>query len=100
MQILKNVISGTIAVCCLVPESCPALCDPMDCSPPGSSVHGISQARKLKLPSPTPQDIPDPGIESTSPELAGGFFTTEPPGKPHQLKVQILKYISGTIKVI
>ena len=26
-------------------QSCPALCDPMDCSPPGSSVHGISQAR-------------------------------------------------------
>ena len=26
-------------------QSCPALCDPTDCSPPGSSVHGISQAR-------------------------------------------------------
>ena len=38
------------------------------------------------LPSPPPQDLPDPGTESTSPELAGGFFTTEPPGKPHQLK--------------
>ena len=29
-------------------QSCPTLCDPMDCSPPGSSVHGISQARKLE----------------------------------------------------
>ena len=29
-------------------QSCPALCDPMDCSPPGSSVHGILQARVLK----------------------------------------------------
>ena len=28
-------------------QSCPTLCDPMDCSPPGSSVHGISQARIL-----------------------------------------------------
>ena len=29
-------------------QSCPILCDPMDCSPPGSSVHGILQARKLE----------------------------------------------------
>ena len=29
-------------------QSCPALCDPMDCSPPGSSVHGILQARVLE----------------------------------------------------
>ena len=34
--------------CCSVTESCPTLCDPMDCSPPGSSVHGISQARILE----------------------------------------------------
>ena len=34
------------------------------------------------LPFPSPGDLPDPGIEGTSPVLAGGFFTTEPPGKP------------------
>ena len=34
--------------CCLVAKSCPILCDPMDCSPPGSSVHGIFQARTLE----------------------------------------------------
>ena len=33
---------------CLVARSCPTLCNPMDCSPPGSSVHGISQARILE----------------------------------------------------
>ena len=33
---------------CPVAQSCPALCDPMDCSPPGSSVHGILQARVLE----------------------------------------------------
>ena len=32
-------------VCVLVTQSCPTLCNPMDCSLPGSSVHGISQAR-------------------------------------------------------
>ena len=36
------------AVLCLVTQSCPTLCDPMDCSPPGSSVHGIFQARILE----------------------------------------------------
>ena len=38
------------------------------------------------LPFPTPGDLPDPGIEPTSPvspALVVGFFTTEPPGKPH-----------------
>ena len=33
---------------CLVAQSCLALCDPMDCSSPGSSVHGILQARILE----------------------------------------------------
>ena len=35
-------------VLCLVAQLCPTLCDPIDCSPPGSSVHGISQARILE----------------------------------------------------
>ena len=35
-------------ICCSVAESCPVLCDPMDCSPPGSSAHGIFQARILQ----------------------------------------------------
>ena len=50
--------------------SCQTLCDPMDCSPPGSSIHGISQARVLEwLPFPSPGDLPDPGIEPVSSEL-------------------------------
>ena len=50
-------------------------------SPPGSSVHEISQARILEwLPFPPPEDLPDPE-SSVFPTLAGGFFTTEPPGK-------------------
>ena len=58
----------------------------MDCSPPGSSVHGISQARILEwVAFPSPGDLSEPGIEPTSPAspvLAGGFFITEPPGMP------------------
>ena len=34
------------------------------------------------LPFPSPGDLPDPGIKPTSSELASGFFTTDPPGKP------------------
>jgi len=59
----------------------------MHCSPPGSSAHGIFQARILEwFAIPSPGDLlPDPGIEPAclaSPALAGGFFTTELPGKP------------------
>ena len=46
---------------------CPTLCDPMDCSLPGSSIHGIFQARILEqVAFPTPGDLPNPGIEPTS----------------------------------
>ena len=52
----------------------------MDCSPPGSSVRGISQARILDgLSFPTLGDLPESWMESESPALARGFFTTEPP---------------------
>ena len=35
-------------VCVLVAQSCPTLCDPTNCSPPGSPVHGILQAKILE----------------------------------------------------
>ena len=51
----------------------------MDCSLPGSSVHGILQARILEwVAIPFPEDFPDPGIEPMSlkfPVLAGRIFT-------------------------
>ena len=63
-------------------QSCPTLCDPMDCSPPDSSVPGIFQSRYWSgLPFPSPRDLPDPGMEPASPALAGGFFPTEPVGR-------------------
>ena len=61
-------------------QSCPSLCDPMDCSPPGSSVHGILQARMLEWAAvSSSKGSSEPGIEPASlmsPALAGGFFTT------------------------
>ena len=37
-----------VVVKVIVTQSCPTLCNPMDCSPPGSSVHGIPQARIME----------------------------------------------------
>ena len=66
-------------------QSCPTLCDPMDCSPLGSWVHGILQVRLLEwVAMPSSSDISNPGIEPESfaaPTPAGTFFTTEPLGK-------------------
>ena len=77
-----------LSSCCygLVTKLCLTLCDPMDCSPLGSSVHRIFQAR-----------VPEWGTIAFSGKfsqprdqtpvfgLAGAFFTTEPPGKPCSL---------------
>ena len=51
-QLLKklNIELPCCAVLCSVIQSCMTLCDPIDCSLPGSSIHGIFQARILELP--------------------------------------------------
>ena len=62
---------------------CQTLCDPMNYSPPGSSVLGILQARILGgLQFPSPGDLPDPGIEPRSSALQADSLLSEPPGKP------------------
>ena len=67
-------------------QLCSTLCDPMDCSPPGSSVHGILQARILEwvaMPSSRGSSRPrDRTCISCGSCTAGGFFTAEPMGKP------------------
>ena len=65
----------SVCVCvCVYAQSCVTLCD---LSPPGSSVHGISQARILEWVSITfSRGSADSGIESSPPALAGGFFTS------------------------
>ena len=64
----------------------PNLCDLTDCSPPGSSVNGISQARVLEwIAISFSRGSSDLGIEPASlesPALSGRFFTTEPPMSP------------------
>ena len=56
---------------------------PMDGSPPGSSVHGILQARTWSgLTCPPPGHLPDSGIVPGSPALQADYLPSEPPGKP------------------
>ena len=70
---------------CSVAKSCLTLCDPMDCSPPGSSVHGIFQARITGVGCHSVlRDLPHPEIKPKfpiSPALAGRFFIAESLGK-------------------
>ena len=76
--------SGDFCCFCSVAQSCLSLCDPVDSSPPGSSVHGLSQAGGIlewvaisfSRRSSQPRDQTRISI------LSGGFFITLPPGKP------------------
>ena len=70
------------------------LCDPMDCSSPGSSVHGISQARTLEWVPIYLSRGSSPGIEHASlmsTALVGGFLTTEPPWKPNGTNGELIQ---------
>ena len=73
-------------VCAKSLRSCPTLCDPMDHSPPGSSVQGILSARILEwVAVPSSRDLPSPEIKAMSlmtPALADGFFISSTTGKP------------------
>ena len=73
---------------CSVVQLCPILCDRIDCSPPDSTVPGMSQAGILEwdvISSSRGSSWPRGGARvSASPALAGRFFTTEPPGNPRK----------------
>ena len=77
---------------CSVTKSCLTLCNPVDCSLPGSM--GFSHQEYCSgLPCPPPGDLPDPGVETVShgsPALAGRFFTTRLPGRPMLLSFNLV----------
>ena len=71
-----------------VTQSCPTLCDPMDCSLPGSSHHGILQARVLEWVAISFfRDFPYPGIKPGSPAFQADALNSEPPGKHEVIEV-------------
>ena len=79
------------------------MCDPMDFGLPGSSVHGIFQARVLEWVAISfSMDLPDLGIEPSSPALQADALPSEPPGKPKREegdgRIKYLKSLSpGTL---
>ena len=87
-----------------VTQSCLTLWDPVDCSPPGSSIHGILQARILEWVAISfSKGSSWPGIEPRSPSLQADALTSEPPGKPllginSQIKHAIQEAFIGTGK--
>ena len=87
-------------VCAKLLQSCLTLWDPMDCSLPGSSVHGVLQARILDwVAFPLPEDPPDPGIEPTSlmsPAFTGRFFTTSATWESSRLMYRLLFTVQVT----
>ena len=73
---------------CFVTQSCLTLCDHMDCSLPGSSVHGDSPGKNTGvgchalLQGIFPTQESNPGLKPRYPALQGGSLPFEPPGKP------------------
>ena len=75
-----------------VAQSCLTVCNPMDCSLPGFSVHGIFQARVLEWVSTSfSGDLPEPGIEPRSSALQADSLPSEPPGVLGKIIIMVVK---------
>ena len=81
---------------CLVAQPCLTLCDPMDCSLTGSSVHGDPPGKNRSgLLCPSPGELPNPGVEPRCPPLQADSLPTEPPGKPKKTRLGTLSLLQG-----
>ena len=79
-----------LVVVVAVVQSYVTVCNPMDCSPPDSFVHGILQARILEwVAIPFTENLPDPGIEPESPALQADSLLSE-------LQASLLFYVWGS----
>ena len=87
MQFLTFHVVVLLAVLSLDAQSCPTLCDPMDCSPPGPlCLWGFYRQEYWSgLPCPPSGDLHNPGIEPRSPALQVDSLPTEPPGPVESL---------------
>ena len=93
--VLRHFLQRTFSV--LAAQSCLTLCNPTDCSPPGSSVHGILQARILEWAAlPFSRDLPNPGTERRSPTLQVDSLPSEHQGSP-ETRIAIRKSLCTKI---
>ena len=83
MQVIVSVLKLSMKCdlrACINDQLCSILCDPMDCSPPGSSIHESLLARTLEwVACPLPGDLSNPGIKPRSPTLQADSLPSEPP---------------------
>ena len=83
-MVTKYVIIHLGMCACPVTKSCLSLCDPMDCSPPGSSIQGTLQARTLEwVAMPSSRGSSPPMDQTRVSCIECGFFTSETSGSPH-----------------
>ena len=83
---------------CSIAQSCLTLCNPKECSPPGSSVHGDSPGKNTGegcLIHPPQGDLPKPGTEPRSPALQVDSLPSELPGKPKTTRMGSLSLVQG-----
>ena len=94
--LLKHNFFSKITLKVKVAQACPTLWDPMDFNLPGSSVHGILQARILEwVAIPFSRGCSQPGIEPRSSTLWVASLPSEPPGKPKNTGVGSLSLFQG-----
>ena len=98
---LFQILFPNRSLLCLVTQSCPTLvqvtCDSMDCSPPGSSVHGDSPGKNTGVycHALLQGNLPNPGSEPRSPTLQVDSLPSEPPGKPKNPRVYRLSVLQA-----
>ena len=86
-------LDGVFIASCLITQWFPTLCDPMNCSPPDVLLMGFPRQEYWSgLPFPSPEDLPDLGIEPTSPVLHVDSFLSESPRKALFFLVGNTKY--------
>ena len=79
---VKGYLGYLHVLCVLISQSCPTLCDPMDCGLPGFSVHGILQARILEwVAIPFSRGTSQPRDQTLVTCITGRFFTVWATGK-------------------
>ena len=84
----KSVFFNTVCLQAKSLKLCPTLCNPMDCSSPCSSVHGILQARVLEWAAVPFSGALHPGMEPMSFTSPAGFFTTSATWEAHFLNAK------------
>ena len=87
--------SRDAAVLCLVAQSCQTLCNPMDYSPPCSSVHGDSLGKNTGVGCHALLQGISPGMQPRSPALQADSLLSEPTGKPKNTGVSSLSLLQG-----